>query len=130
MNRPLYILFVREQPALNLDDFRRQWRDDHEACDVFEQAKMKGGEHPILPCYEVSDSAATTIVEIATNGRQRTCRTGFKLSVPNYTNKLLLELASMRLALSAMTTWSTPVLKLSMKIKRRAEDLKIHARTN
>lgn len=66
MNRPLYILFVREQPALNMDDFRREWMDDHQACDIFEQAKMKAGEHPILPCYEVSDSVAATIVETAT----------------------------------------------------------------
>jgi hypothetical protein len=55
--------------------------------------------------------------------------------VPNSTNKLLLELArnptealrllppkNMQLPESAMTTWSTPILKLSMKIKRRAED--------
>jgi amino acid transporter/nucleotide-binding universal stress UspA family protein len=66
MNRPLYILFVREQPALNPDDFRRAWRDDQEACEIFEQAKMKGGKPPILPCYEVSDSAAATIVKVAT----------------------------------------------------------------
>jgi hypothetical protein len=55
--------------------------------------------------------------------------------VPNSTNKLLLELArnptealrllppkNMQLPVSAMTTWSTPISKLSMKIKRRAED--------
>jgi hypothetical protein len=60
--------------------------------------------------------------------------------VPNSTNKLPLELArnptealgllppkNMQLPVSAMTTWSTPILKLSMKIKRRAEDLEIHS---
>src|SRR6202011_4443967 len=65
MDRPLYILFVREQPILNREDFKREWMDDHEARCIFEYAREKGGDHPILPCYTVSDSAATTIVEIA-----------------------------------------------------------------
>jgi amino acid transporter/nucleotide-binding universal stress UspA family protein len=65
MNQPLYILFVREQPTLNLQDFKREWMDDREARAVFEHAIEKGSGHPILPCYAVSDSAAATIVEIA-----------------------------------------------------------------
>jgi nucleotide-binding universal stress UspA family protein len=66
VNRPLYILFVREQPTLNLEDFTRAWTDDHQARVIFKYAKEKAGDHPILPCYAVSDSVATTIVEIAT----------------------------------------------------------------
>ncbi len=65
MNQPLYILFVREQPTLNLQDFKREWMDDREARAIFEHAIEKGSGHPILPCYAVSDSAAATIVEIA-----------------------------------------------------------------
>jgi len=48
-----------------LEDFKREWTDDDEARVIFEYAKEKAGEHPILPCYAVSDSAATTIVETA-----------------------------------------------------------------
>jgi amino acid transporter/nucleotide-binding universal stress UspA family protein len=66
MNRPLHILFVREQPTLNLEDFTREWTDDHQARVIFKYAKEKAGDHPVLPCYAVSDSVATTIVEIAT----------------------------------------------------------------
>ena len=65
MDQPLYILFVREQPILSLEDFNRDWRDDHEARCIFEYAKEKGCGHPFLPCYVVSDSTATTIVEFA-----------------------------------------------------------------
>src|SRR3984893_4176780 len=66
MNRPLHILFVREQPTLNLEDFTREWTDDHQARVIFKYAKEKAGDHPVLLCYAVSDSVATTIVEIAT----------------------------------------------------------------
>jgi nucleotide-binding universal stress UspA family protein len=65
LDQPVYILFVREQPILNLEDFNRDWRDDHEARRIFEYAKEKGYGHPTLPCYVVSDSTATTIAEFA-----------------------------------------------------------------
>jgi amino acid transporter/nucleotide-binding universal stress UspA family protein len=65
LDQPVYVLFVREQPILNLEDFNRDWRDDHEARRIFEYAKEKGYGHPTLPCYVVSDSTATTIVEFA-----------------------------------------------------------------
>ena len=64
-DRRVYVLFVREQPILNLEDFNRDWRDDDEARCIFEYAKEKGCGHPTLPCYIVSDSTATTIVEFA-----------------------------------------------------------------
>jgi hypothetical protein len=65
LDQPVYILFVREQPILNLEDFNRDWRDDHEAWRIFEYAKEKGCGHPTLPCYVVSDSTTTTIAEFA-----------------------------------------------------------------
>jgi nucleotide-binding universal stress UspA family protein len=65
MDRRVYVLFVREQPILNLEDFNRDWRDDDEARGIFEYAKEKGCGHPTLPCYVVSDSTVTTIVEFA-----------------------------------------------------------------
>jgi amino acid transporter len=64
-NRPLYILFVREQPVLTSEDRRRKWADDQDARDIFLYAKKKAGEHTLLPCYAVSDAAAETIVDIA-----------------------------------------------------------------
>ena len=65
LDQPVYILFVREQPILNLEDFNRDWRGDHEARRIFEYAKEKGYGHPPLPCYVVSDSTAATIAEFA-----------------------------------------------------------------
>jgi len=64
-NRPLYILFVREQPVLTSEDRRRKWADDSDARDIFVYAKEKAGGHTLLPCYAVSDAAAETIVDIA-----------------------------------------------------------------
>jgi amino acid transporter len=64
-NRPLYLLFVREQPVLMLEDRKRKWVDDQEARDIFSYAKEKAEGHTLLPCYAVSDAAAETIVDIA-----------------------------------------------------------------
>lgn len=64
-DRPLYLLFVREQPILGPEDRKRKWIDDEEAREIFLYAKNKAEGHTILPCYAVSDSAADTIVEIA-----------------------------------------------------------------
>jgi len=64
-NRPLYLLFVREQPVLMLEDRKRKWVDDQEARDIFSYAKEKSEGHTLLPCYAVSDAAAETIVDIA-----------------------------------------------------------------
>jgi hypothetical protein len=64
-NRPLYILFVREQPVLTSEDRRRKWADDSDARDIFVYAKEKAGGHTLLPCYAVSDAPAETIVDIA-----------------------------------------------------------------
>ncbi|PYI79870.1 MAG: universal stress protein UspA, partial [Verrucomicrobia bacterium] len=63
--QPLYLLFVREQPALTAEDRQRQWRQDDEAQKIFELAMSRAGGHPVLPCYIVSDSPADTIVDIA-----------------------------------------------------------------
>jgi amino acid transporter len=64
-DRPLYLLFVREQPILAPDDRKRKWIDDDEARAIFSYAKGKAEGHTMLPCYAVSDSAADTIVDIA-----------------------------------------------------------------
>jgi amino acid transporter/nucleotide-binding universal stress UspA family protein len=62
--RPLYLLFVRSLPVLTEQDYKRKWHEDDEAREVFLAAKSKAGEHPVFPCYAVSDSVATTIVDI------------------------------------------------------------------
>jgi CTP:molybdopterin cytidylyltransferase MocA len=64
-DRPLYLLFVREQPILTPEDRKRKWIDDEEASAIFSYAKGKAQGHTMLPCYAVSDSAADTIVDIA-----------------------------------------------------------------
>jgi amino acid transporter len=64
-DRPLYLLFVREQPVLAPGDRKRRWTDDEEAAAIFSYAKKKAQGHVLLPCYAVSDSAADTIVDIA-----------------------------------------------------------------
>ena len=64
-DRPLYLLFVREQPILAPEDRKRKWNDDDEARAIFAYAKDKADGHTMLPCYAVSDSAADTIVDIA-----------------------------------------------------------------
>lgn len=63
-NRPLYLLFIRTVPILMSDDYKRKWQDDPDAREVFLEAKKKAGDHPVFPCYAVSDSVAHTIVDI------------------------------------------------------------------
>jgi len=71
-DRPLYLLFVREQPVLAPGDRRRKWMEDEEASAIFKYASEKADGIRILPCYAVSDSAADTIVDItATVGASR-----------------------------------------------------------
>jgi amino acid transporter/nucleotide-binding universal stress UspA family protein len=71
-DRPLYLLFVREQPVLAPGDRRRKWTDDEEASAIFKYAKENAENIQLLPCYAVSDSAADTIVDItATVGASR-----------------------------------------------------------
>jgi amino acid transporter len=62
--RPLYLLFVREQPVLAPGDRKRKWTEDPEATAIFSYASEKADGLTILPCYAVSDSAADTIVDI------------------------------------------------------------------
>jgi nucleotide-binding universal stress UspA family protein len=63
--RPLYLLFVRSLPALTEQDYKKKWQEDDEAREVFLSARSKADGHPVFPCYAVSDSVATTIVDIA-----------------------------------------------------------------
>jgi amino acid transporter len=63
--RPLYLLFVREQPVLAPGDRKRKWTEDAEATAIFSYASKKANGLTILPCYAASDSAADTIVDIA-----------------------------------------------------------------
>ncbi|HEY3913636.1 MAG TPA: universal stress protein [Verrucomicrobiae bacterium] len=63
--RPLYLLFVRSLPALTEQDYKKKWHEDDEAREVFLSARSKADGHPVFPCYAVSDSVATTIVDIA-----------------------------------------------------------------
>ena len=65
LSRPLYLLFIREQPAVLPEDRRRKWQADPEARSIFEYAFAKADGHPVLPCYAVSDAADATIVDVA-----------------------------------------------------------------
>ncbi|TCO94858.1 amino acid transporter [Chthoniobacter flavus] len=79
--RPLYLLFVRQQPALTERDRKRKWQDDPEALQIFSEASELADGHTILPCYAVSDSPADTIVDIAaTVGASRVILGGAKRS--------------------------------------------------
>jgi amino acid transporter/nucleotide-binding universal stress UspA family protein len=64
-DRPLYILFVREQPVIAPEDRKRKWKEDDEARAIFTYAKDKASGHTLLPAYAISDSPADTIVDIA-----------------------------------------------------------------
>src|ERR1700724_1468151 len=64
-DRPLYLLFVREQPLIAPGDRRRKWAEDDEAISIFRYASEKANGLRLLPCYAVSDSTADTIVDIA-----------------------------------------------------------------
>ena len=64
-DRPLYLLFVREQPVVAENDRKRKWTDDEEARQIFAHALEKAEGHRILPAYAVSDSTAETIVDFA-----------------------------------------------------------------
>ena len=64
-HRPLYLLFVREQPITTREDRKRKWMEDEEAYKIFEHAAEKADGHTVLPCYAVSESPADTIVDIA-----------------------------------------------------------------
>ena len=64
-DRPLYLLFVREQPIITAQDRKRKWMDDPEAREIFAYASEKADGHTVLPCYAVSESPAETIVDIA-----------------------------------------------------------------
>jgi amino acid transporter/nucleotide-binding universal stress UspA family protein len=61
----LYLLFVREQAFMTVQDTKRKWQDDGEASRIFNEAKQKAGDHPPLFAYAVSPSAAETIVDLA-----------------------------------------------------------------
>jgi len=77
--RPLYLLFVRQQPVLTEQDRKRKWPDDPEALEIFREASELADGHTVLPCYAVSDSPADTIVDIAaTVGASRVILGGAK----------------------------------------------------
>jgi amino acid transporter/nucleotide-binding universal stress UspA family protein len=63
--RPLYLLYVREQPAYTVEDRKRKWMDDEEARKIFLHAAERANRHTVIPCYAVSTAPAQTIVDIA-----------------------------------------------------------------
>lgn len=63
--RPLYLLFIREQAVLAEGDQNRRWQDDEEACRIHAHAQGRLGNHRFLLCYAVSDSPAHTIIDVA-----------------------------------------------------------------
>ncbi len=64
-NRPLYLLYVREQPVITSEDRKRKWREDEDARAIFSYASSKADGAVVLPGYAVSDSPADTIVDFA-----------------------------------------------------------------
>lgn len=63
-NRPLYLLFVREQAVITPEDRGRKWQADEDATRIFGYAKSHAQNQIVLPCYAISDSPADTIVEV------------------------------------------------------------------
>jgi len=47
-DRPLYLLFIREQPVVTREDKRRKWHDDEEAYKIFEYAADHADGHTVL----------------------------------------------------------------------------------
>jgi amino acid transporter/nucleotide-binding universal stress UspA family protein len=62
--RPLYILFVREQPTMTEKDRSRSWESDEEARQIFSYATEKAGTLKVVPCYAISDAPADTIADV------------------------------------------------------------------
>ena len=80
-NRPLSLLFVRQQPVLAGRDRKKKWQEDPEAVRIFTEASELADGHTVLPCYAVSDAPADTIVDIAaTVGASRVILGGAKRS--------------------------------------------------
>ncbi len=70
--RPLYLVFVREQTVITNEDQKRNWHDDPEAQKIFSYAAERAVGQAVLPCYAVSDSPSEAIVDIvATVGASR-----------------------------------------------------------
>ncbi len=70
--RPLYVMFIREQPAIAPGDRKKKWHDDKEAKVIFESLKEQGLGESILPCYTISDSPPDAIADLAsTIGAER-----------------------------------------------------------
>lgn len=70
--RPLYIIFIREQPVIAPGDRKKKWYDDKEAKVIFESLREQGLGETILPCYTISDSPPDAIADLAsTIGAER-----------------------------------------------------------
>ena len=70
--RPLYVMFVREQPVIAPGDRKKKWHDDPEAKKIFESLQPEGLGENILPCYTISDSPPNAIADLAsTIGAER-----------------------------------------------------------
>ena len=70
--RPLYVMFIREQPAIAPGDRKKKWHDDKEAKIIFESLREEGLGETILPCYTISDSPPHAIADLAsTVGAER-----------------------------------------------------------
>jgi nucleotide-binding universal stress UspA family protein len=70
--RPLYVMFVREQPVIAPGDRKKKWYDDLEAKEIFESLQTQGLGEKILPCYTISDSPPNAIADLAsTIGAER-----------------------------------------------------------
>ncbi len=63
--RPLYVMFVREQPVIAPGDRKKKWYDDRDAKAIFQSLEKKGLGEMILPCYTISDSPPNAIADLA-----------------------------------------------------------------
>lgn len=64
-HQPLYLLFIREQRIITLEDRNRTWVDDEQASSIFAYAKDHAPEVDMKFFYVVSDSPVETIVNMA-----------------------------------------------------------------
>jgi len=62
----LNLLFIRDQQVITEDDRTRYWLEDEDACEIYDFAKEHLVDSKLQFIYVVSDSPASTILEVAT----------------------------------------------------------------
>lgn len=62
---PLYILFVKEQRVVTVEDDEKVWLDDPEACKIYDYIASKQPNSPMEFLYTITPNTAHSVAEIA-----------------------------------------------------------------